>query len=89
MQMEALSSTERIMSKKQQNNNFEKDLKRLEQISVLLEKDAVDLEEALNLYEEGIELSRSCISALKKAELRITELKKRLNDLNYEEERKE
>jgi len=87
--MEALSSTERIMSKKQQNNNFEKDLKRLEQISVLLEKDAVDLEEALNLYEEGIELSRSCISALKKAELRITELKKRLNDLNYEEERKE
>jgi len=86
---EALSLAGRIMSKKQQNNTFEKDLKRLEQISGLLEKDAVDLEEALNLYEEGIELSRSCISALKKAELRITELKMKLNELNYEEEDRE
>jgi exodeoxyribonuclease VII small subunit len=77
------------MSKKQSKNNFEKDLKRLEEISVLLEKDAVDLEEALNLYEEGIELSRSCILALKKAELRITELKKKLDELNYEEEERE
>jgi exodeoxyribonuclease VII small subunit len=77
------------MSKKQTKNTFEKDLKRLEEISVLLEKDAVDLEEALNLYEEGIELSRSCISALKKAELRITELKKKLDELNYEEEESE
>ena len=51
---------------KKKNNNFEKDLKRLEEISTLLEDESVDLEEALNLYEEGIELSRSCISALKK-----------------------
>jgi exodeoxyribonuclease VII small subunit len=87
--MAALRSTGIRMSKKHQNNNFEKDLKRLEEISVLLEKDAVDLEEALNLYEEGIEISRSCISALKKAELRITELKKRLDELNYEEEESE
>ncbi len=77
------------MNKKQQNNSFEKDLKRLEEISVLLEKDAVDLEVALGLYEEGIELSRSCVSALKKAELRITELKKRLDELNYDEEERE
>jgi exodeoxyribonuclease VII small subunit len=77
------------MGKKQHNKSFEKDLKRLEEISLLLEKDAVDLEEALNLYEEGIELSRSCISALKKAELRITELKKRLDELNFEEEESE
>ncbi len=77
------------MGKKQHNKSFEKDLKRLEEISVLLEKDAVDLEEALNLYEEGIELSRNCISVLKKAEIRITELKKRLDELNYEEEERE
>ncbi len=77
------------MGKKQQNKSFEKDLKRLEEISVLLEKDSVDLEEALDLYEEGIELSRTCISVLKKAELRITELKKRLDELNYEEEERE
>ena len=71
---------------KKKSNSFEKDLKRLEEISGLLEDESVDLEEALNLYEEGIELSRSCISALKKAELRITELKKRLDELNFEEE---
>jgi exodeoxyribonuclease VII small subunit len=71
---------------KKKNNNFEKDLMRLEEISELLESDSVDLEDALNLYEEGIKLSRSCISALKKAELRITELKKNLDELNFEEE---
>jgi exodeoxyribonuclease VII small subunit len=74
---------------KKKNSNFEKDLKRLEEISVLLEDESVGLEEALSLYEEGIELSRSCISALKKAELKITELKKRLDELNFEEEQEE
>ncbi len=74
---------------KKKNNNFEKDLKRLEEISNLLEDESVDLEEALNLYEEGIGLSRNCISALKKAELKITELKKKLDELNLEEEEEE
>ncbi len=74
---------------KKKSSSFEKDLKRLEEISAFLEDDSVDLEEALNLYEEGIELSRNCISALKKAELRITELKKRLDELNFEEEKEE
>ncbi|HKB85942.1 MAG TPA: exodeoxyribonuclease VII small subunit [Ignavibacteriaceae bacterium] len=71
---------------KKNNNKFEKDLKRLEEISELLEDNSVDLDDALNLYEEGIELSRTCISALKKAELRITELKKKLDELNLEDE---
>lgn len=74
---------------KKKNNNFESKLKRLEEISDMLEDESVDLEEALNLYEEGIELSRSCISALKKAELKITELKKKLDELNLEEEEEE
>ncbi len=70
------------MNKK--NDGFEKDLKRLEEISALLESDTLGLEEALNLYEEGIALSRNCITALKKAEVRITELKKNLDSLNFE-----
>lgn len=74
---------------KKKSNSFEKDLKRLEEISALLEDESVDLEVALNLYEEGIELSRSCISALKNAELRISELKKKLDELNFEEEQEE
>jgi exodeoxyribonuclease VII small subunit len=75
------------MNKK--NDSFEKDLKRLEEISALLESDTLGLEDALNLYEEGIALSRNCISALKKAELRITELKKNLDTLNFEDEDKD
>ena len=74
---------------KKKNSGFEKDLKRLEEISALLEDESVDLEEALNLYEEGIDLSRNCISALKKAELKITELKKKLDELNFDEEQEE
>ena len=65
------------------NNNFEKDLRRLEEISGLLESDSLGLEESLNLYEEGIVLSKKCIAALKKAELKITELKKNLDELNF------
>lgn len=71
------------MNKK--NDSFEKNLKRLEEISALLESDSLGLEEALNLYEEGITLSRNCISALKQAELKITELKKNLDMLNFED----
>lgn len=71
------------------NDSFERDLKRLEEISALLESDTLGLEDALNLYEEGIALSRNCISALKKAELRITELKKNLDTLNFEDEDKD
>jgi len=66
------------MAKKKQSNNFEKDLARLEQISSLLDSEDVGLEESISLYEEGIKLSRSCITTLKKAELKISELKKNL-----------
>jgi exodeoxyribonuclease VII small subunit len=71
------------MSKK--NNPFEKSLSRLEEISSLLESDEIGLEEALKLYEEGINLSRECLTSLKKAELKITELKKKVEDISVKE----
>jgi len=61
--------------------NFETDLARLEEISSMLEGDEIGLEEALSLYEEGIELSKKCIGTLKNAELKITELKKQIDTL--------
>jgi len=70
------------MAKKKQSNNFEKDLARLEQISSLLDSEDVGLEESISLYEEGIKLSRSCITTLKKAELKISELKKNLSKIS-------
>lgn len=70
------------MAKKKQSNNFERDLKRLEEISSLLDSEDVGLEESISLYEEGIKLSKSCITTLKKAELKITELKKDLSKIS-------
>jgi exodeoxyribonuclease VII small subunit len=70
------------MSKKPVNNSFEQNISRLEEISASLESDDVGLEEALQLYEEGINLSKTCLTALKNAELKITELKKKIDDLS-------
>ncbi len=70
------------MSKKLEKISFESKLNRLEEISSLLESENIGLEEAISLYEEGIELSRVCISTLKNAELKITELKKKLDDIS-------
>jgi len=72
--------------KKKNINTFEIELSRLQEISSLLDNDELELEKALSLYEEGIELSRSCLSTLKDAEVKITEIKKKLDDLKTEDE---
>jgi len=74
------------MNKKLVNASFEKNISRLEEISALLEKDGIGLEEALQLYEEGINLSKTCLTSLKNAELKIVELKKKIDDLSSDGE---
>ncbi|RKY93661.1 MAG: exodeoxyribonuclease VII small subunit [Ignavibacteriae bacterium] len=69
------------MGKKKQQHNFEKDLSRLEKISELLENNEIGLEDSISLYEEGIKLSKICLTTLKKAELKVTKLKNELTDL--------
>ncbi len=69
------------MGKKKQKHNFEKDLSRLEEISELLENNEIGLEDSISLYEEGVKLSKSCLTNLKKAELKVTKLKNELTDL--------
>lgn len=73
------------MTKKKSKSSFEQDLSRLETISSLLEEDNVDLEEAISLFEEGVKLSKSCLQTLKKAELKITELKSELGKITQAE----
>ncbi|NCS90572.1 MAG: exodeoxyribonuclease VII small subunit, partial [Ignavibacteria bacterium] len=46
----------------------------------------VSLEDSINLFEEGINLSKGCIDELKNAELKITELKKKLNEMPSQED---
>jgi exodeoxyribonuclease VII small subunit len=72
--------------KKKNINTFETELSRLQEISNLLDNDELDLETAMKLYEEGVELSRSCIQTLKEAEVRITEIKKKLDQVKSEDE---
>jgi len=67
------------MSKKKENR-FEDSLNRLQEISEALESGEVGLEESIKLYEEGISLAKLCFSTLKDAELKVSELKKQLED---------
>ncbi len=70
------------MSKKKELS-FEESLLRLQEISELLESDETGLEKSIELYEEGVKLSKYCYSVLKDAELKVTELKKEIeNEFN-------
>jgi exodeoxyribonuclease VII small subunit len=60
---------------KKTKNNFEKNISRLQEISDLLESENIGLEDAIGLYEEGVILSKSCIEELRRAELKITQIK--------------
>lgn len=73
------------MAKKKETDSFENSLKRLEEIAELLENDEIGLDESIKLYEEGINLSKICYNKLKDAEVKITELKSRLeNEIDNE-----
>lgn len=54
-----------------ERQSFEEALSRLEEIVDQLEDDSISLEETLELYEEGIKLSKMCTETLEQAELRI------------------
>ena len=74
------------MSKKKSSDNFEDKLARLEDITTSLENSEIGLEDSIQLFEEGVKLSKECLSVLEKAELKVTTLKKDLNEINNLEE---
>jgi exodeoxyribonuclease VII small subunit len=74
------------MTKKKAKNTFEENLSRLEEISTLLESEELGLDRSISLFEEGIKLSKNCMTALKKAELKITELKSELSEVTSKED---
>ena len=59
---------------------FEESLEQLEQIVERLESGDLPLEESLKLFEQGIQLTRSCQTSLKQAEEKINVLTKQNND---------
>jgi exodeoxyribonuclease VII small subunit len=56
------------------NPGFEHTFKRLEVVSQKLEAGGLTLDEAMDLYEEGMNLARECSERLNATELRISEL---------------
>lgn len=73
------------MSKTKSTKSFEEKLKRLEQISEMLESGEIQLEESISLFEEGIKLSKECLTILENAELKITQLKKEVSNKSTDE----
>lgn len=67
------------MKKKINQSAFKTDLQRLEEISSLLDSSELDLEEAISLYDEGIQLSQKCLKTLTEAELKVKELKSKID----------
>ena len=62
------------MSNESESPNFEKSLAELEDIVERMETGALSLEESLQAFERGIQLTRRCQSALEQAELRVKTL---------------
>ena len=53
---------------------FKQSMSRLEEIIAALEKNEIELEDAIALFEEGLQLVNSCDSQLKNFENRVREL---------------
>ncbi len=70
---------------KKKENNFESALRRLEEISDLLENDDTPLEDSIKLFEEGIELKEFCEEKLKSAKLKIEKIVKKNKSLSSTE----
>ncbi len=65
---------------KKKESSFENSLQRLQEISDILEKGEIGLDESIKLYEEGINLAKNCYSSLKEAEIKVTEIKKQFEN---------
>ena len=70
---------------KKKENNFESALKRLDEISDLLENEDTPLEDSIKLFEEGIELKEFCEDKLKSAKLKIDKIVKKNKSLSSTE----
>ena len=57
-----------------QNNTFEQNMMRLEQIVRAMERGDVALEESLKLFQEGTALVQSCGKLLDEAELQVKKI---------------
>ncbi|WP_340103959.1 exodeoxyribonuclease VII small subunit [Rhodohalobacter sp. 8-1] len=62
---------------KEERPSFEEALTKLEAIVEKLDDEDITLEESVQLYEEGLKLSKICSKTLENAELKIEEIEKK------------
>lgn len=62
------------MPKKNSVNDFETSLQALEDIVSKMEQGTLSLEQSLEAFEQGVQLTRTCQSTLKEAEQRVSKL---------------
>jgi len=62
---------------KEERPSFEEALTKLEAIVDKLDDDEITLEDSVQLYEEGLKLSKICSETLENAELKIEEIEKK------------
>lgn len=60
------------MNKENNEINFEKTMKQLEELANELEKGDLPLDKSVAKFEEGMKLSKACIEMLEEAEKRIS-----------------
>lgn len=65
--------------------NFENQIKQLEDIVAVLEKGELNLEDTVKKFEEGIEISKKCNKLLQDAEKKITIILKNDDEIKEEE----
>ena len=64
---------------------FEQALNKLEEVVKKLENKEINLDEAIKLYNEGLELSKLCYQELKQSEKLIVEKMEEVNASNEED----
>lgn len=69
-----MAATEESPPSSGDERSFEEALSRLENIVEELEDNPPALDEALDVYEEGVALANECLSRLNDAEQRVSEL---------------
>ena len=66
--------SEQLTLDDEENLNFEQAIQQLDKIANKLESGSLNLEESINLFEEGMRLSNKCNQFLNDAEKKITKL---------------
>ncbi len=74
-----------------ENMTFEQAIKRLEEIVNLLENNQISLDESVDLFQEGVQLSQYCSKKLENVENKVSKIliNGQLEDFNVEVENNE